>query len=447
MKSPRRTSIPLVPLLLKRPPRPRGGRTHLAGVLTASLALGLLAACGGEPKGAAGDRVELTVFWWGGPQRAKLTQEALDHYAKSHPNVTFKYQWQGYTGYYDKLATTAAGGNVPDIFQLDDNMLSEYASRGLMLDLTPYVGSAIKLDGFTEGLPEAGKVDGKLYAVPIAQNTSGLVYDRTVVRQAGLPEPRIGWTWEQYVAWARQITEKTGGKVWGSMDPSGEYKALWVWLRQRGKEMYDGRRLGFSEADLKEWLDFWAKARAEKAVSPPEVSHVAATGDVSKQLVVTKKGAASWMHSNQLSEMAKGTDHELGLTAYPGDPKGAFVRASMFWATSARSKHAEEAVKVINWLANDPEAARILQAERGLPPNQQVREQVGSSLPATVQQVVRFEREVAPRLGSPPPPPPPGHGEVRKLLLQAAEKVEFGRASVDQAVKEFFAQADAALSR
>ena len=49
--------------------------------------------------------VELSIFWWGGEARAKLTEDALALYTKKHPNVTFKKTWQANQGYFDKLAT------------------------------------------------------------------------------------------------------------------------------------------------------------------------------------------------------------------------------------------------------------------------------------------------------------------------------------------------------
>ena len=33
-------------------------------------------------------KIELQIFWWGGPARAENTQKVLDLYKKKHPNVT-----------------------------------------------------------------------------------------------------------------------------------------------------------------------------------------------------------------------------------------------------------------------------------------------------------------------------------------------------------------------
>ena len=125
----------------------RSRRRLLAAALVLPLALAA-AACGDDGDSAGGgsnDKVELSIFWWGADKRAELTEKALDLYTQKHPNVTFKKTWQANQGYYDKLATLTAGGNAPDIFQIDDNAISEYAQRGVTLDLTPYSSNAIWL--------------------------------------------------------------------------------------------------------------------------------------------------------------------------------------------------------------------------------------------------------------------------------------------------------------
>jgi len=403
-----------------------------------------LAACGGD-EGEDGT-IELEILWWGGPERAQATEAALDLYEERHPNVTIHRRWQGYDGYYDGLSTNAAAGDAPDIFQIDENLLSEFATNGITYDLSEFLGDTIEVDALAPGLLETGTVDGQVAGLVAAQNTPGLIYDRTVVQQYGLPEPEIGMSWEELIDWAEQISQASDGQVYGTSDPSHDYKALWVWLRQRGQELYEDGELGFSEADLTEWFQLWAEARASGAAPPPDVSNPAIGGDVSSQLVITQQAATSFMWDNQLSELSEGTDHELGLTAYPGDPSGQWARPSMFWSIYAGSEHAEAAADVINFLINDPEAGQLLGAERGLPPNLDVREQVADSFSEAMQEVVAFEEQMVDQFGDAPSPPPPGHAEVRRLLEDAAQNVQFGRATPAEAAASFFEQAASAIS-
>ncbi len=129
--------------------------------------------------------------------RADLTDQALALYTQKHPNVTFKKTWQGNQGYFDKLATLTAGGDAPDIFQIDDNYLTEYASRSVTLDLTPYQKSG-KLDTskFPESLWKYGLVDGKLAGLSFGENTQGLVFNKTLLQAHSLPEPKTGQSWD-----------------------------------------------------------------------------------------------------------------------------------------------------------------------------------------------------------------------------------------------------------
>ena len=74
-----------------------------------------------------------------------------------------------------------------------------------------------------------------------------------------------------------------------------------------------------------------------------------------------------------MPELQKNTKDELGVVAYPGDPSAQWARASMYFSVFRGSEHKDIAVDVINFLANDPEAGKILGTDRGLPSNLDIR--------------------------------------------------------------------------
>ncbi|BCL13788.1 extracellular solute-binding protein [Micromonospora sagamiensis] len=122
----------------RRPGVDPGRRRVLAGLLGLPVvATGGLTGCRSEPAALVeSGPVELSVFWWGSARRAQLTEQALRLYSDRNPQVTFRVTWQGLDGYYERLATQAVGGNVPDLFQIDDTFLTEYARRDILLDLS-----------------------------------------------------------------------------------------------------------------------------------------------------------------------------------------------------------------------------------------------------------------------------------------------------------------------
>ncbi|MFG3708906.1 ABC transporter substrate-binding protein [Micromonospora sp. NPDC047670] len=444
--TPPTTGTPAVPVHRTPVHRRRLIRGLLAAVVALPLVLGA-AGCGDDEASTDPNApVKLSIFWWGGEARAKLTEEALALYTKKHPNVTFEKTWQANQGYFDKLATLTAGGNPPDIFQIDDNYLAEYAARSTTLDLTSYKDSGdLDVSKFPKSLWQYGVVDGKLAGLAAGENTQGLVYNRTLLTKNGLPEPTTGMSWEEHIAWAEQVAKKT--KVPGTQDPSADYKAFWVWLRQQGKDLYKGRELGFTAEDVTKWFELWKGARDRGATPTPDVIHEGNATDITKQLVVTGKAATSWVWVNQMPELKKNTKDELGVVAYPGDPSAQWARASMYWSVFKGSKHRDVAVDVINFLANDAEAVKILGTDRGLPSNLDLRRVVSDDVtdPA-MKQSIQVESDLAQKFGEAPQVPLKGHSKIRAELTKAAENAQYGRATPAQAAEQFVAACTSAIA-
>ena len=90
--------------------------------------------------GRAAAETRLRLIWWGNPDRDRRTNEVVDLYHQKFPEVAIapeNYQWGDY---WQKLATQAAGGNLPDVIQMDYRFIFEYARRGQLAELDPFVG-------------------------------------------------------------------------------------------------------------------------------------------------------------------------------------------------------------------------------------------------------------------------------------------------------------------
>ncbi|MFU8852439.1 ABC transporter substrate-binding protein [Micromonospora sp. SL1-18] len=431
-------------------PRTGVGRRRLLGALTGlPLLAGGLAGCGPEEQARVDDGpVELSVFWWGGTRRADATEQALRLYSQQNPRVRFRFTWQGLTGYYDRLATQATGGNVPDLFQIDDTVLTEYARRDIVLDLSRYVvDRRLDLGGLPEHLARYGQVDERTRAVAVAQTNAALVYSRDLLRRLRLPEPSTGMPWNEYVQWAAQVTRASDNRVAGTTDPSGDYRALWLWLRGRGGEFYRGRQLGFGSAELIDWFDFWEVARRDRATPGTALVELADSGELAQQLVVTGHAAASFAWSHELPELQRLTDDELGMITFPGTPVAQWPRASMYWAAFQGTRHPGLVVDVINFLTTNVAAGRILGIERGLNASVPVRRYVEQGVTDRPgKRVVALGADLADLMGPAPAPPPKGHARVRTLLIAAAESIRAKRSGARATASRFVAQANAALA-
>lgn len=420
-------------------------RRVLAGLLTVPLIMAG-AACGGDD--SKDGKTELSIFWWGAQARADLTDQALALYTKEHPDITFKKTWQANQGYFDKLATLTAGGNAPDIFQIDDNYIAEYAAKNITLDLTSYTtGGKLDVTKFPPSLLNYGKVDGKLAGLAFGENTQGLVYDKTLLDKFKLPAPKTGMSWKDFIDWAVNVSKVT--KTPGTQDASAVYQALWVYLRQNGKDLYKDKGLGFDATDITNWFQLWKDARDRGATPTADVIHEGNATDISKQLVVTGKADTSWVWANQMPELKKNTTDELGVVAYPGDPSSQWARASMYFSVFRGSKKKDAAVDVLNFLENDPEAGKILGTDRGLPSNLDVRKQVAdSTTDPNMKQTIAVQNELGTKFGPTSPPVPlAGHSKVKTELVRIAEEVLYGRETPAKGAADFVTAAKAAIGQ
>ena len=157
-----------------------------AGVIALPALSSLVSACSvlgvGGSGGAGGT---LQVAWWGGNDRAQRTQKVMDLYAQKNPKWTFASQFSDFFSYWDKINTQAAGGAIPDVFQMDMRYIDQYQKKGLLLDLSKFIPQPINLPDFNQVLLKGSEAEGVVYGIPFGGNFLGILYDKNLLQQAG----------------------------------------------------------------------------------------------------------------------------------------------------------------------------------------------------------------------------------------------------------------------
>lgn len=444
----------------RRAQRPGSRRTARAtGLLTMVL---VAASCGGGSESDTGaatedtpcgpdQEVALTFTWWGSDARHEYTQELIDRFEEANPNVTVQGSFTGWGDYWDRLATSVAGGDTPDVMQQESRYVREYAERGALLDLSEYIPGTIDDAQLDQNVLPSGQIDGATYAIPTGVNALAVVADPQAFADAGVPLPDDdSWTWEDFQEAATAVSAATPDGIWGVQDKGYNDANLEIFARQRGESLYteDGQ-LGISPQTLADWWQISLDLVESGGEPSASVSVETNAAGLDQSLLATGRGAMQFNWTNELPSLTSSSGRDLQLLRFPGESTneqaGIFFKPAMFWSAGADTECPEVAASFIDFLINDPAAAELILSDRGLPVNTELREQILADLPPADQQSADFLQEIELDLAEPPPLPPQGAGELADILSRYNEQVLFGQLPVDEAVEQFMAEAGSAI--
>ncbi|WP_116949627.1 ABC transporter substrate-binding protein [Jiangella endophytica] len=409
----------------------------------------LLAACGGDDTTGDGGVVELRYAFWGSDDRAQTTQEMIDAFEAENPDIRVEVDYADFGAYFDKLATSVAAGDAPDIMTMGGAYHSEYAGRGALLDLAE-VGDIIRTDEISEDVLAHGTIDGSLYAIPTGVNGYAMVANPAVFAQAGLEIPDdTTWTWDDFAQLCTQIGTALGDDGYGAQDLTN-HNTLSLWARQHGEQLYgeDGE-LDLSAETLAEWWQFALELRDSGCTPPATLSEELASQSAPEQtLIGTNAGGMSLIWSNVLEALSTASGEQLRLLIPPGveggDP-GSWLGPSMYYTISARSEHTEEAARLVDFMLNEPAAAESFLTDRGLPVNTDVREAIMDQLTPVQQAEAEYLNRLEEAAGAPVPPAPVGSTETAGIVTRLNSEVLFDRTTPQDAAGRFVSEVEAAL--
>lgn len=396
----------------------------------------------------AADSVRL--IWWGNPERDKRTYAVVDKYMASTGNEVLPetYAWGDY---WQKLATQAAGRNLPDVIQMDYRYIFEYARRGQLAALDAFVGNELELDDYDPNQMESGKVDGKLYGLSLGANSMTHVYNKAVLDKIGFDLPDSSkWTTEDYVAIGKELKDKLPDGMYFSENMGLQEPRLQTWVRSRGKDLYtaDGK-LGYDLDDLVAHFEYW-KMMQDEGLTPPADVQAQDSGKMEERMHVIGKSLFGFIHSNQLVGNQNLMDDEIQIVMipnHPGGKPGQYMKPSMFLSMAEGSGDKSAAAKLMNYFLTNEDANDILLIERGVTADASIRERILPGLTATEQKIINYLNLVSTWVGALPPPPPQNAGELDRALRPAWESVAFGQVDPESAAKDYYENAVRVLER
>lgn len=407
---------------------------------------------GGETGGGATldpeESITLNVTWWGNDDRADRYNQAIALFNEEYPNIEINPAFSAWPDYWTARATEAAGSSLPDVMQMDLAYISQFGSRGGLLDLSPYIGGELDVSGMPESLLAAGQLNEQTLGIPQSTNTLAMFYNPATVEQIGIEPPTAEMTWEDYNAWVAEASEAGAAldpQLYGSGDYTGVFWMFIQHLVQEGNEVFtDEGEIAFTEDDVRAWLDQNTPLREAGHLFPTDRAvQLAPLGGFTVNETATEFTWDNFL-AGYLADSGAESLEMLPVPLGTSGERGMFAKPSMLLSGAANTEHPEAVAAFISFITNDPEVGAIFGTSRGVPATESARSQLAAE--GTDAQVIAYEESVADDITESVPALPEGFGTIEATWLRLAEELGYGSITVDGFVEQWFAEAESALS-
>lgn len=309
------------------------------------------------------DVTKITFSWWGNDDRHKYTMDAMDIFQEQNPDIEISPRYAIWQGYEKRNQVRMESHTEADVMQINFSWISQYAKDGEGYYDLYQLADYIDLSQFREEDLKYSVVNGKLVAIPIAFNASEFFYNKTVWDRYGLDFPT---KWEDFFE-AAKVMHKDG------IYPLGAVKKQLLMLVLAYEEQYSGKPLFNDDGTLncgpeefKDMFVFYERLINENVIMPVD--------EFSNSRLADGKVASTicWVSdAGRICEDWEAGGYEPALGGQiikPGATRtGWYIKPATLYAISEYTEHPQEAARLMNFLLNSEDMAKLQLVEKGIP--------------------------------------------------------------------------------
>ena len=156
-----------------------------------------------------------------------IIAKALKEFEQKNPGITVKLLRSSFADARDQLVREAAVGRGPDLAHLAFVWIKDLGMAGALMSLNDIVKEKGLGQGWDDFVASNLTYDnsGIFYGVPWATDTWAMVYNRDVLKEAGITKTPV--TWEELRDASRQIKKRTGKIGFGFGAGAAGNNSIW----------------------------------------------------------------------------------------------------------------------------------------------------------------------------------------------------------------------------
>lgn len=285
----------------------------------------------------------------------------VDEFNTANPDITVEIEYVSYDALHDKITTSMASTPPAyDVFLADDIWYAEFSKAGYLMDATDRITQDMRDKVFAAAW-DITTVDGKVYGMPWLLDEKYFFYNENLLNEAGFDAPPA--TWEELVEQSRVIKEK-GIVEYPIVWSWGQYEAAicdWVILLYgNGGSLVDanGAPAFNNEAGI-ETLNWMIQSIDDGITNPASVSYV----EEDVRNVFSQGKAVFAVNWNYMYDLVNFNTEESQVTgqvkmalmpAFAGSGvESASINGSMGFSVAATSPNMDEAWKFVEFLTSE----------------------------------------------------------------------------------------------
>jgi len=335
----------------------------LAALAAAQFACG----CGG----ASGGNVTTLRFWAMG-REGEVVRNLLPEFERENPNVRVQVQQIPWTAAHEKLLTAHVGGSTPDVAQLGNTWMAEFAALRALepLEARTQSGAGVTRAAYFSGTWESNVIDGTLYGIPWYVDTRVVFYNKALLARAGFdafPE-----TWAEWRRAMEAVKAQGGADRFAILMPANEWVPPVILGLQSGSPLLadDGTRGAFSERAFRDAFEFYVDLFRD-GLAPPLTNN-----EVSNLYQEFARGYFAMYISGpwNLGEFRRRVPPEMqndwGTAAIPGPREGepgVSIAGGSSLVVFGGSRHKDAAWKLVEFLSRPATQVRFYELTGDLP--------------------------------------------------------------------------------
>jgi multiple sugar transport system substrate-binding protein len=318
-------------------------------------------------------RVIIEWYNYATPEFLELYEKYLiPGFEKTHKNIKIRLNSSlGDTGYDAKLLTLIAGKIPPDVFHVTQANFPFYATKGLLMDLTPFIENdpKFKMDDYFEPVMDGLRFQGKLYGLPSDFSTIVLFYNKRLFDKCGVPYPDDTWDLNKFLWAAKKLTRDTDGD--GVLDQFGFYNLesynrwpAWVWMNGGDIMTPDLKRCTLDDPKSIEGLKFYIDLSVKHNVAPKAAQSI---GQDFEEMFMSERVAMIADSRYAYKRFAKGLAFQWDVAPMP---KGKYRATTFIWGGNCiltSTKHPKEAWEFLKFLSGYEGALLNVKAGNAFP--------------------------------------------------------------------------------